>query len=481
MKEFKLSNINPYTLAKDFFQNILLCVMAFFIGVFGIDIYSEAIYVPVYTSSMTVSINKDVQFSRFYDDLSSTIEIAEVLKNVFSSEVLRLRVEEQTGTKFTGEITSSAIAQTNFITITVTEKTPQKAFDALVAVYDNYDKDFNNSVFDNIRTNVISAPTVPTGPSNVKVNKAFGKKLGVLLACVVALLILFISFIRDTVKQPSDVENSIDGELLGVIYHEKIKKKRRIDGTGKSNLLIVTNPLISYGFSESIKKIAVKIYYKLKGKHAKRVLITSVDQHEGKSTISTSIALQMMKGNENQRVLLVDADLRKPAIRFLFPEINFEKEHSIFEYLRGNIPVSDIIMHDPESGLDIISSHTGHMQSAEVLHKGRFKELLDSVEDYYDIIVIDTPPMSLVADTEQLADLVDLSVLVLSQDRMSVPEINETIDVLNASGSEFFGCILNNVRTLGGYITKDHSVAFGDKYGYGRGYGYGYGYGYGKK
>ena len=147
-------------------QNIL--------GVFGIDIYSEVIYVPAYTSTMTVSVSTTTQYSRFYDDLSSTIEIAEVLKNVFDSDILKARVEEQTGESFTASVSSNNLPETNFITISVTDKSPIKAYRTLVAVYDNYDKVFQNSVFENTRTNVISPPSVPMAPSNAKIDKAFG-------------------------------------------------------------------------------------------------------------------------------------------------------------------------------------------------------------------------------------------------------------------------------------------------------------------
>ena len=477
MKEFKLSNINPFTLFRDFMRNIIFYVMAFLIGVLGVKVYSEAIYTPVYTSQMTVSVSTTTQYARFYDDLSSTIEIAEVLKNVFDSDILRARVEEQTGRSFTGTVSAQAIEQTNFITITVTDSSPQSAYEALVAVYDNYDKVFNNSVFENTRTNILSPPTVPVAPSNNKISGSFGKKIGILLAGVTVAAVLFFSFIRDTVKQPADVKNSIDAELLGVVYHERLKRRRKMAGAGRANLLIVSNSDVSYGFVESIKKLAIKIMYKLKGKHAKRVLITSVDQHEGKSTISASIAVQMAK--EGSRVLLVDADLRKPSIPYLFPEVIFEKENSLFEYLKGETDADTIIHHDVIDDVDIISSDTGHMKSAEILHKGRLADMLNEVEDRYDVIIVDSAPMSLVADTEMIADLVDLSVLVMAQDRMAVADINETVDILNASRSEFFGCILNNVRTLSGLITLDNNVRFVEKYGYGRGYGRGYGYGYG--
>lgn len=475
MKEFKLSNINLYTLAVDFFRNILLYIMAFFIGIFAVEIYSQSIYVPVYASSMTVSVSTTTQYARFYDDLSSTIEIAEVLKNVFDSEVLKERVEQQTGSSFTGKVSASNIVETNFIVITVADESPQKAYETLVAVYENYDKVFNNSVFENTRTNVLSSPTVPNAPSNAKLGRSVGFKIGLLLAGITMAAVLFLSFIRDTVKQETDVQTQIDAPLLGVVYHEKLKKRRKMSGANRVNRIVVSNTDVSYGFVEALKKLSIKAMYKLKAKNAKRLLLTSVDQHEGKSTISTSMAVQMER--EGARVLLVDADLRKPSIPFWFPEIEFKKEQSLFEYLKGNADVDQIIHHDVIDNIDIISSHSGHMQSAEVLHKGRFAQLIESVEQNYDYIVIDSAPMSLVADTEFLADIVDLTILILSQDRMPVALINETIDILNAADSELFGCILNNVKTLGGFMTRDHSVKLAEKYGYGHGYGYNYGSG----
>ncbi|MCQ2479865.1 MAG: polysaccharide biosynthesis tyrosine autokinase, partial [Clostridia bacterium] len=437
MKEFKLSNINLYTLASDFLRNAVVYVLAFLIGVMGVKVYSDAIYVPEYTSSMTVSVSTETQYSHFYADLVNTIEVAEVLKNVFDSEVLKIKVEEETGKPFTAKITSSTIAETNLITISVTDSSPQKAYDTLVAVYKNYDKVFNNSVFENTRTNIMSAPTVPVKPSNAKLDSGFGKKLGLVLAALMMALVLFLSFIRDTVKQASDVENFIDGELLAVVYHDSIKKKRRINTSSRTDKLIVSNPNISYGFVESIKRLAIKVLYKLKGKQAKRVMFTSYDQHEGKSTISSSVAIQLAK--EGANVLLIDADLRKPTVPSLFPEMTFEKEKSLYAFLKGEAQADEIIQRNTIDGIDVASSPSGHMQSAEVLHKGRLKELLDYAQDKYDVIVLDTPPVSMVADTEQIADIVDLSVLVVIQDRITIPEINETIDMLEAANSEFYG------------------------------------------
>lgn len=478
MKEFKLSNINLYTLLKDFCRNIIVYVLAFFIGVLGVKVYSDAIYVPEYTSTMTVSVSTTTQYSYFYSDLANTIEIAEVLKNVFDSEVLKLKVEEETGKPFTATITTTTVAETNFIVISVTDSSPQKAYDTLVAVYNNYDKVFNNSIFEDTRTNVMSPPTVPLKPSNTKIDSSFGKKLGVLLSAVTMLAVLFMSFIRDTVKQASDIEESVDGELLGVVYHDSVKKKnKKFALQNKTNLLIVSNPNISYGFVEAIKRLSIKILYKLKGKQAKRVLFTSYDQHEGKSTISTSVAVQLAK--EGAKVLLVDVDLRKPTVPSMFPDMTFEKEKSLYAFLKGKANIEDVIQHNETEGIDVASSPSGHMQSAEVLHKGKLKELLDYAQDKYDVIVLDTPPVSMVADTEQIADIVDLSVLVVIQDRITIPEINETIDMLEASNSEFFGCVLNNVKTISGYFTKDHNINIAEKYGYGRSYGYGYGYGSG--
>lgn len=478
MKEIKLSSINIYTLVRDFLRNTLIYILAFFIGVLGVKVYSDAIYVPEYTSSMTVSVSTTTQYSYFYADLVNTIEVTEVLKNVFDSEILKLKVEEETGTPFTAEISAEAIAETNLITISVTDSSPQKAYDTLVSVYNNYDKVFNNTVFENTRTNVMSPPAVPMAPSNAKLNSSFGKKLGIVLAGIMMLAVLFLSFIRDTVKQASDVENSIDGELLAVVYHDIVKKKKRkISASSRTDQLIVSNPNISYGFVESIKRLAIKVLYKLKGKQAKRILFTSYDQHEGKSTISTSVAVQLAR--EGAKVLLVDVDLRKPTVPSLFPEMTFEKEKSLYAFLKGKANVEDVIQHNAIDNIDVASSPSGHMQSAEVLHKGRLKDLLDYAQDKYDVIVLDTPPVSMVADTEQIADMVDLSVLVIIQDRITIPEINETIDMLEAANSEFFGCVLNNVKTLGGYITRDHNINISEKYGYGRSYGYGHGYGYG--
>lgn len=88
--------------------------------------------------------------------------------------------------------------------------------------------------------------------------------------------------------------------------------------------------------------------------------------------------------------------------------------------------------------------------------------------EQYDYVIIDSPPLGFFSDSELLSDLSDASVLVVRQDTVPAPEINDAIDALRAGKAEFLGCILNDMSHLTAYSA-----------GYGYGYGY-YGYGYGK-
>ena len=89
--------------------------------------------------------------------------------------------------------------------------------------------------------------------------------------------------------------------------------------------------------------------------------------------------------------------------------------------------------------------------------------------EQYDYVIIDSPPLGFFSDSELLSDLSDASVLVVRQDTVPAPEINDAIDALRAGKAEFLGCILNDMSHLTAYSA-----------GYGYGYGY-YGYGYCKK
>ena len=107
-------------------------------------------------------------------------------------------------------------------------------------------------------------------------------------------------------------------------------------------------------------------------------------------------------------------------------------------------------------------------------------KLMLAAKEAADYIVIDSPPTSLMADAEVMAEYADVSLLVVRQSTARTRDINDTIDMLDNGNSELLGCIFNDVKT-GIFSGRKFWGGYGYGYGYGKYHKYGYGYGYGRK
>ena len=168
MKQFDFSRLNMYTVLRDIALNFWVIILAAVFGLFGGMTYFKFIRPERFTSTMTVSINlSGYTTSSTAVSLTKTVIIAETLDDVFQSDALKNVVSKELGGEMTGVITAKQLGETNLISVSVTDSTPKKAYDALVSVYNNYDK-VTDFVFTNVLISVISNPQMPDAPSNYR-------------------------------------------------------------------------------------------------------------------------------------------------------------------------------------------------------------------------------------------------------------------------------------------------------------------------
>ena len=213
---------------------------------------------------------------------------------------------------------------------------------------------------------------------------------------------------------------------------------------------------------ESYKKIAASVLKSAERNNAKVIMVTSVAEHEGKSTVAANLAIAIQ--NQGKRVLLIDCDLRRPSQAKIFG-IDIEKETSFTDFLSGKAKNGQAqIYRDPVSNLPLLLSDKGSRDSSEYLKENLFSRFIDHLRKGLDIIILDTPPMSLMADAEAVANIADISILVVQYNRKLASDINDAIDELRKYRCHMSGCILNGVRSLPG--TRRKTV--GGYYGYGK-------------
>ena len=457
MKELKLAYINIYSILIDIYRNLLIIFLSFLIGFMSVYSYMSYIYKPVYTSTATLAINATDNYGFSVSNLTKTVEVVGVLQTIISSDVLKQKMSEELKRPITGTVATSRLGETNIITLSVTDSTPMSAYETINAVLTNFEG-VSGYTFDDIIFTVISPAGVPSAPSNSVSARPRAFLAGVFLAAVCLMAVVFFSYMRDTVKNESDVEALLDSDLLGVVYHEKkvhgLLGRRQYNGD-----LLISNPLLTYNFAESFRLITVKIEYYKKTTGNNIVLVTSVNENEGKTTVAVNIAQTLAK--TGSRVLLIDSDLRKPAMwkNFIKNKDNEKLPNDNFSsFLNGKNDMSQLGFYDSPSGLYLFLNQKSFKNSAEILNSRRYRSLLALTAEQFDYVIVDSPPAALTADSETLASIIPLSILVVNQDYSCVAQINDTIDALKRSGTHLMGSVFNDVQTVAGAITGKHAA-----------------------
>jgi capsular exopolysaccharide synthesis family protein len=315
-------------------------------------------------------------------------------------------------------------------------------------------------VFDNVVIDILDRPTVPYSPSNeitLPLAKEQSAMIGALLAIV---LIAVFSVLRDTIKTEESLKYYLDTRLLITIRHEMKNKtiKSRLKNINRS--LLITNPVIGFSFSESIKRLCTKLeHIKTLRKHVV-FLVTSACENEGKSTISANLALGLAKCG--YKVLLMDCDLHKPALYKLF-DINPEPMAEFSKCLGRKASIDEVVIQDGKTGLYLLVNRSSCHNSADLLSSLQMERVLNYFRNQMDYIIIDSPPMSVISDTEVLVSHCDASLLVVRQDYAFVKVINDTIDKLQVS-SDFLGCIYNNTREIDFHVSDNYERMYGKYY-----------------
>jgi capsular exopolysaccharide synthesis family protein len=180
---------------------------------------------------------------------------------------------------------------------------------------------------------------------------------------------------------------------------------------------------------------------------------------DGKSTLAANLAISVAQ--TGKRVLLIDADLRRPQLHLLFSVSNNVGVASVLE---GTTEVSDATIASAVPGLSIMPSGPLPSNPSELLSSPRMKEMLESLAEKYDLVLLDTPPLLAVTDPSAVAARVDGVILTLRLGKQSRPRAQRAREILATLGAHVLGVVVNAVESRE------------SRYGYGYGYG-GYGYG----
>ena len=219
--------------------------------------------------------------------------------------------------------------------------------------------------------------------------------------------------------------------------------------------------------AEAIRTLRTALHFGLAGRDVKCIVVTSPSPGDGKSTVASNLAIALSQAD--QRVLLIDADLRKPTQHLIF---EVPATRGLGSVLTDRRPVEEAIVPGVLDSLDVLPCGPLPANPVELLNNGFFADMLNKLRERYDRIIIDSPPVMPVADARVIAALGDATILVLRAERT-------TRRIGLAARNELWRVRATRIGVVVNGVPHRRQGSYGSGYGYGYGeYGYTtYGYG----
>ncbi len=407
--------------------------------------YRTITYTPRYTTMTTFAVGKSgFSTNLAYDNLRSAETMTTKFTQIANSSVLKKRVCEELGLSwFSAEVYVSTIPESNLMTMIVTADSPRTAYLISNEVMEQT-IELTAEMVDQMAIKVLMAPSIPMAPSQPLETKESMKDAAIIGAAIMVCIFALLSYLKDTIKSPVEASSKLDTRLLASIYHENKYKTLSDKLHQKQFALNINNPAVSFSYVESIQMMATRVRSALENQNKQVVMVTSISENEGKSTVAANLALALNR--EGKRVVLIDCDFRKPSQYKIFDMNKEELEtDGLTDQLLGK---SKLKFHEcgDEKRLWLMCNIKPFQNFLNHKTIDRMKMVIEQLCSKVDYIIIDTSPMALASDGEALADFVQSTLLVVQQDMIEAKYINDVLDRLSATNTQVLGCVLNNVR-----------------------------------
>ncbi|MBE0571341.1 MAG: polysaccharide biosynthesis tyrosine autokinase [Ignavibacteriaceae bacterium] len=286
---------------------------------------------------------------------------------------------------------------------------------------------------------IIDEARIPLRPS--KPNRTLIVIIGLLLGAGLAVGYVFVkNYFDDTVKSPDDIEKRKINVLAWIPPFESIM-------AGDHSVQFVVDKMPDSIPSEAFRALRTRIQFsRINTESLKSILITSSAPQEGKTTIAVNLAGSF--ATSKKKVLLIDCDLRKPSVHKLF---NRDKVPGLIDYLIGGAKLDEVLIKSEIPNLSIILSGTIPPNPAEMLDSQEMRNFLKKLRDQFDLIIIDSPPVIAVTDSEILTSMVDGTILIVSSENTEIEMMERSVELIRRENTQFLGTVLNNFSYKSGY------------------------------
>lgn len=251
-----------------------------------------------------------------------------------------------------------------------------------------------------------------------------------------------------SINTPSDVEDKLGIETIGTLpeidtskvdselniaYHHYHKNHHSI-------------------FSESVRTIRTSLILAALDNPTKRMLVTSSVPGEGKTSVALNLAAAF---GESEKVLLIDADLRRPSLDKALG-LRQHEQAGLTDVIAGAKKLEECLVKNEENHIDILTAGTFSRRPLDIFSSERFGRLLSLLDDRYDRVVLDTAPVAPVSDALLLSPQVDTLLFVVKAGRTAIPQARRSLQKLQRIGAPLTGVILNKIDESSPYYEYEY-------------------------
>lgn len=280
------------------------------------------------------------------------------------------------------------------------------------------------------RIRILDPATVPGSPVGPNTRRNL---LGAIFGGLTLALVLAFGFeyLDNRIKSPEEIGQRLGLPVLGFLPEIKLKSG-------------VTWPLATNGvppeFSEELRRIRTNLVFSFAGDATRSVVITSASPTEGKTVVGSNLAVTLAQSGE--RVLLMDADLRRPMIHTCF---SVPQEPGLSNVLVSGAKAGDVVLRSSIANLWVLPAGRCPPNPSELLGSLQFKKLLVALGKYFDWIIIDTPPVMAVTDACVVGHAVAGTLFVVGADMVSRRTARRAVEQLMMADAKVVGGILSRV------------------------------------
>lgn len=426
-------------------QNLILIAATTLIGIL-VGGAASVLVKPTYTSDTQLFVA--IQSSGSVADLQqgntfSQARVQSYVKTVTTPVVLQPAIDtlglNTTADELARRVTATTDLNTVLIKISVTDGSPvqaaaiaQAVANSLIKAVDTLERPKTGGSSP-ISLSVVTPAEAPSAPSapNTRLNLILGLVIGLALGIAGAVLR---STLDNRIRGEVDLRNVTAAPLLGGISFDQDAVKKPL----------LTQASAQSPRAEMFRQVRTNLQFANFSGRARSVLITSSLPGEGKSTTATNLAISLAQAG--QSVCLIDADLRRPMVG---EYLGLERHAGLTTALVGAADVNDLLQPWGDDQLYVLTSGQVPPNPSELLGSTQMKDIILHLEDVFDSVIIDAPPLLPVTDAAVLSQQVGGVVVVVGAQKLREPDLKKSLDALEMVGANILGIVLNRLPIKG--------------------------------